>query len=129
MLKKFAYISLIVLLLVYSSGITVYKHYCGSKYIKQTVNIIPHKCCKGTCKSCHNTVKQFKIIDNYESDKASFNFKNEISKIFSLSDFSTLLLSIIFPSNNTNHLFYKVKICENRSAKDDTSSFLQVFRL
>jgi len=130
MFKKISHIILIVFLLVYTSGITVYKHYCGANLIKQTVNIVPESCCKGPCKCCHNEEKQYKITDNFEVNSNSFSFANEFSKIIHQFDFSMTLFNVIEPKENSNILFYRAKICENHLLlRENLTSILQVFRL
>lgn len=72
MLKKAAYIFLILLVVVSTSGFTINKHYCGTRFFKTTVDI-QVRCCKGPCKDCHNKVKYIKIKDYFQT--VSFDIK------------------------------------------------------
>jgi hypothetical protein len=130
MLKKVGHISLVILLLFSTMGVTIYKHYCGTAFIKQTISITPDNCCKGHCDGCHNEMKQLKITDSFEANNNQANFKAEITKIFDCNNFAIALLNVTYQINTSNNLFYKVKTCENvHSTLENSTALLQVFRL
>ncbi|MEI7594762.1 MAG: hypothetical protein WCK02_03365 [Bacteroidota bacterium] len=130
MFKKVSHISLIVLLLAYTMGLTIYKHYCGSAFVNQTVLVEPHRCCGDACTHCHDEVKQFKITDSFENSDFSFNIKSELNQFF---EQLFVPISVNIATINqvfSNCFFYKAKICENNSHPSSISfSFLQSFRL
>jgi hypothetical protein len=130
MIRKAGHISLIVLLLLTTMGVTLTKHYCGSLLIEHTINVIPDNCCNGYCNDCHNESKLIKVTDNFESSDAKFNFKNSILRIFVNTNFATVLLICKIEDSFTTNLFSKVKICSNYLIPiEHTTSNLQVFRL
>jgi hypothetical protein len=111
-------------------GITITKHYCGSIFIEQTIDFIPHNCCDDGCGDCRNETKQIKVTDNFESSDAIFNFENTVSEIFDHSQFSISILTGTIEDSFTSNLFYKVKTCANMLIQiKDAFACLQVFRL
>ncbi|MCK9613271.1 MAG: hypothetical protein M0R16_10300 [Bacteroidales bacterium] len=72
MFKKVGHIFLTILVFISTTGFTINKHYCGTRYYKTTVDI-QVRCCKGPCKDCHNDVKFIKIKDYFQT--ATFDLK------------------------------------------------------
>ena len=67
MLKKTTNIIMAVLLIVATSGITIYRHYCGTTLMKATVSLEAAKCCKIPCPLCHNETIKLKISDEFSA--------------------------------------------------------------
>jgi hypothetical protein len=130
LIKKIAHIGIVFLLLISTSGITLYKHYCSGSLISESVIIPAKNCCCNHCKACHNETTLFKIIDNFEVSGTETNFTIEVKKILDPITFSFLLFDRILVQHTSNNLFYKVKTCGNlRSPIENPTAFLQVFRL
>jgi hypothetical protein len=130
MLKKAGHISLVILLLISTMGVPMYKHYCGNSLISKSIELPAKNCCNNHCKACHNETTLIKIIDNFEVSSTKANISAEICKILNPVTFSSLLIDKLFETHTFNKLFYKVKICENfRSPIENFITFLQVFRL
>ena len=129
MLKRIAHISLIMLLLLSTSGITVYKHYCGNTLMGSSIVLKPKGCCKPQCKCCHDETKYLKITDTFESQKASLNLQADFTKLFNNLKFATPWLSSTF-ENSSNSIFNQIKICNVLPlAEANPIALLQVFRL
>jgi len=130
MLKKASHIILIILLLISTMGVTMYKHYCGNSLISKSIDFPAKNCCNNHCKACHNEATLIKIIDNFEASSTEANISVEVSKILNPVTLSFLLVDKLLEPHISNKLFYKVKICENfRSPIENFIAFLQVFRL
>ena len=81
MLSKLKHLVIIFTLILATSGITVTRHYCGSKLESITVNSIHKSSCCGDCLLCH-TVKHFiKINDDFFAS----DFKIDTPKILNLN--------------------------------------------
>ena len=129
MIKRIAHISLIVLLLFATSGITFYKHYCGNTLISKSIILKPDNCCKKPCKSCHNEAKQFKITDNFQASNSTVEFKIFVKSILDNS-LPIVVLFTVFDFTSIKYLNYKVKTCDKPlPIADKSTASLQVFRL
>ena len=62
--------------MVSTSGITIYRHFCGNNFIKTTIAVKPDKCCKGPCKGCHNESKYFVLKGNFEANRLNLDFRS-----------------------------------------------------
>ncbi len=130
MLKKAGHISLIILLLISTMGVTMYKHYCGGSLVSESIGFHAKKCCNDSCKKCHNESKTFKISDKYEANNSTLNFKAAVNKIFDNFSFAFLLLHITIDPSSNNNLFIQIKICDTPPLiAENTTAMLQVFRL
>lgn len=130
MLKKAIHISVIVLLLFSTMGVTMYKHYCDGSLVSKSIGHEPKKCCGDDCKGCHNESKTFKITDNYEASNNSLTFKADVQKIFDDFSLAFVLLHITFDSFSNNNLFTQIKICDTPPLiAENQTAMLQVFRL
>jgi hypothetical protein len=74
MLRKVIHITLIVLLLATTTGMTVYKHYCGDDLKSVSVNSAPKSCCEVPCGCCHNESFSVKINDDFSVTAFNFDF-------------------------------------------------------
>jgi hypothetical protein len=130
MLKKALHIGVIVLLLISTMGVTMYKHYCSGYLISKSIGFPPKKCCNNGCKTCHNESQTFKITDNYESTNNIQTFKAEVKKIFDNLSLAFIFLSTPSDSYPNNNHFTLIKICDSPPLiVENPSAMLQVFRL
>jgi hypothetical protein len=74
MIRKVIHITLVMLLLTTSTGMTIYTHYCGSTFKSVSVDNVPHSCCGDDCSDCHNESVTIKIHDDYSAKAFTFNF-------------------------------------------------------
>ncbi len=74
MIRKVIHITLVMLLLATSTGMTIYTHYCGSTFESISVDKVPHSCCGDDCKDCHNESVTIKIHDDYSATAFTFDF-------------------------------------------------------
>ena len=131
MLKKIGHISLIILLLLATSGVNIYRHYCGSVLMKETVLLPPSPCCSDHCKSCHNEVSHLKVTDNFETSSFKIDFKTYLSRLFDYSQFQQILyqgadiggFTEIIQVRAVKHNYPSYLLAEDKEAH------LQVFRL
>jgi hypothetical protein len=63
MLKKITHITLILLLIVATTGVTISRHYCGNHLV--AVSLFKTDKCACGDKDCHNVLKQIKVTDHY----------------------------------------------------------------
>jgi hypothetical protein len=130
MLKKAGHISLVILLLISTMGVTMYKHYCGNSLISKSIELPANNCCNNHCKACHNETTLIKIIDNFDVSNIETKYTAEIKDILNPVFFAFLLLDKFSEPNISDSLFYKVKTCENLlSLIENSTAFLQVFRI
>ena len=74
MIRKVIHITLVMLLLTTSTGMTIYTHYCGSSFESISVDKVPSPCCGDDCKDCHNESVTIKIHDDYSATAFTFDF-------------------------------------------------------
>jgi len=74
MLRKVIHITLVMLLLATTTGMTFYSHYCGSTFKSAGINAEPNSCCGDDCSSCHNESVLVKIHDDYSITALNFDF-------------------------------------------------------
>ena len=74
MIRKVIHITLVILLLATSVGMTVYTHYCGTTIESVGIDKAPHACCGDDCKDCHNESVSVKIHDAYLVTSFTFDF-------------------------------------------------------
>jgi hypothetical protein len=74
MIRKVIHITLVMFLLITSTGMTIYTHYCGSTFESISVNKTPHSCCGEDCNSCHNKTVTVKIQNEYSATAFIFDF-------------------------------------------------------
>jgi hypothetical protein len=102
LVKKICNIIIALLLVVSTSGITVYKHYCGSKLRKYSIIFEPTSCCKGPCKKCHTDGKLLKVKDNFEAQNLLLKTQNLNLK--TLLPIHYFPLAISFSNLNTSNV-------------------------
>lgn len=130
MLKKAIHISVVLLLLISTMGVTIYKHYCSGTLISKSIGLPAKKCCNDNCKDCRNESKTFKITTDYDANSNSLNFKAEVKKIFNNFSFTFVLIHITLNSRTYNNLLPPIKICDTPLLiAENPSAMLQVFRL
>jgi hypothetical protein len=130
MLRKIIHTSIVVLLLISTMGVTMYRHYCSGYLMSKSIGFPAKKCCNDGCKACHNESQTFKITDNFEANSSSHKFKAEVKKI--LDNLSLAFIFINIPSNSypDNNLFTLIKICDSPPLiTENQTAVLQVFRL
>ena len=119
MIRKTLNIILLFGFLYSSMGFTITQHYCGNKLVR--VSLLHVENCCAHCNHCHNTVRNIKIKDSYDSYRDIFSFVN-------FGEFSTIL------KNRCDFLLEKI-IPESSIFCDISpphlsfeNSFFQVFR-
>jgi hypothetical protein len=74
MFRKVIHITMVMLLLATSTGMTIYSHYCGPTLESVSINAVPHSCCGDNCNCCHNESVSVKIHDDYSVSAFTFEF-------------------------------------------------------
>jgi hypothetical protein len=74
MIRKVIHITLVIVLLATSTGMTIYTHYCGSTFESVSIDKAPNSCCGDDCKDCHNESLTIKIHDDYSASAFTFDF-------------------------------------------------------
>jgi hypothetical protein len=77
MFRKVIHIILALLLLGTTTGMTVYKHYCGSSLKSVSINSTPKSCCEKPCGCCHNESFSVKIHDNFSVTAFTFDLNQD----------------------------------------------------
>lgn len=130
MLKKVGHISLIILLLLATGGVNIYRHYCGTVLMKETVQILPESCCSDHCKSCHNEALHLKVTDNFVTSDITVDFKNYFSALLDNFQLHQILLGIEVANLTQTS---KLQIVKHSFPFDilaeNSEAHLQVFRL
>ncbi|NOZ35480.1 MAG: hypothetical protein GXO80_09315 [Chlorobi bacterium] len=82
MFKKTVYYIMIFLLLLSVIGITVNKHYSGTKLFSVSVFTEAESCCTGHCNCCNNTSETYKLTDSFFKTDFESNTKPVIFNSF-----------------------------------------------
>jgi len=74
MFRSLANLSLIILLLLSTCGMSITKHYCGKTLVQTAIYSTPDKCCDSNCPGCHDKRVHIQIKDRFEASNAQFDF-------------------------------------------------------
>jgi len=130
MLKKIGYIIMAVLLLFATSGITIYRHYCGNTLMKTAVSFAPKQCCKIPCPRCHNETIKLKISDQFSASYTNHTFSKEIKDLFTFSSFPQFIIASLTNLTPSHSQSFKVKpLFANPFLAGNPEARLQVFLL
>jgi len=87
MVKSILHITVSIVLLISTIGITISRHYCGENLIHTALFLEAESCCDGSADCCHNETEYFQFKDDYVS-----------SVVFDISDVQELdLIFMEFP--------------------------------
>jgi len=75
MIRKVIHITLIMLLLSTTAGMTIFTHFCGSQFEKISINVEPESCCGDDSSCCHNETVIVKIHDNFSIPSINIDFQ------------------------------------------------------
>ncbi len=127
MFKRITHISLSFMLVTATMGITVSKHYCGSRLLEVSMNAEAEPCCSdmGTGGCCHNETEYFQ----FDEDFVSPGFAKDILPA-GLDIFFPMAFVYIF---NISADIDKDIFCDAESlpifSVNSSLSFLQTFRI
>ena len=77
-----------ILLLLTTTGYTLFEHYCGGRLVSVSINSQTESCCYMEGECCTTELKHFQITDDYILMINDFNFSNNIIQILNLSNFA-----------------------------------------
>ncbi len=124
MLKKTVYYIMIFLLLLSVIGITVNKHYSGTKLFSVSVFTEAESCCTGHCNCCNNTSETYKLTDSFFKSYFESNTEPDIVNPFGY----ILSTNEIIPCLSKNSVF--LSTYNNTGYIVNTSpAYLQNFRM
>lgn len=123
MKTKILHITVAILLLISTLGITINKHFCGNRLISASIFSEPNSCCKGNCGNCHHESQNIRITDAFESSYTNDIVENHFVCLQTFYYSSDLLL--------TYHPDIKKHITIDISPHQimNSASLLQSFRL
>ncbi|MDP4208474.1 MAG: hypothetical protein Q8928_06640 [Bacteroidota bacterium] len=125
MLKKVYHIFIVCLLILATSGVTVYRHYCSGTLVSTSLVDHEKSCCGAAhCKSCHNEAKQFKVIDNYNVSFFKTDFDGKSISIVLYSVETPEFLSEI----STSSFIYPFSCASPPLITENAAALLQTFR-
>ena len=107
-LKKFKYIFSLILFLVSTTGISIYKHYSAGKLYDVAIFQEAETCCEYDCGCCEIEFEYLHISDNYELP-ASEKLHISVLDLFQNTNFAVVLFNVK-PIANCNR-FLNVKNC------------------
>ncbi|TFH24647.1 MAG: hypothetical protein E4H10_10320 [Bacteroidia bacterium] len=84
MVRKISHIIVSVLLLIASTGFTIYKHYCGEDLMAESILTEQEDCCDTAQSCCHEEAETIKIDVEYLSTSFDNSFKHIAVETFSL---------------------------------------------
>ena len=91
MLRKITHIIIVVLLLVTTMGMTIDKHYCGTRLVSVSILNEIESCCDITDDCCHNDSESYKLSVDYAYSQINTDFNPVPTE---LPAFSTHYLSL-----------------------------------
>ena len=74
MLRKITHIIISLVLLVSTTGITIDKHYCGSRLVSVSIAGDSEPCCDTGDACCHDDVDTYKLAVDYTVSTVSIDF-------------------------------------------------------
>lgn len=94
MFRKTINISLVIVFLISTTGITLSKHYCHNRLVKISVNTEAKSCCEdGMGKCCRNDTLQFQVKEDFLYLMSEIQFENrDVIDLF-------ILTNILFNQN------------------------------
>lgn len=103
MLRIILNITLSLVLLITTTGYTIFEHYCGDKLVSVSINSEPETCCdmEGCC---HNESEHFQIKEDFITTSINFSFEND--NVINLKILSNIIYNINIPENLFNKNIY-----------------------
>ena len=98
MLRKISHIILSVLLLVTTMGLTIDKHYCGSRLVSVSIVNDTDTCCDQDDGCCKDVTDTYKLSADYTFSQANINF-NLVPTILPVLSFFYISSLAIEPSD------------------------------
>jgi hypothetical protein len=126
MFRKILNISLVLVILFSSTGITISKHYCHNRLVKIAIYKEAKSCCRdGMGKCCRNETSLFQLKEDFLKTTPKIQFENSV--VINLH----LLVNMLF---NINNIDIAENICNSafESPPPDTGVHLcqlQTYRL
>lgn len=74
MLRKISHISLSLLILVTTIGLTIDKHYCGTRLVSVSIFSETESCCDMTSNCCHDNTDTYKLDVDYTLSQLKIDF-------------------------------------------------------
>lgn len=65
MFRQLAHIALIFCLLLVTSGMTVYQHYCHGNLVEASLLHPPKSCCDGPCDCCNDEAHTYQLKEDF----------------------------------------------------------------
>lgn len=120
MLKKVGNFAIMILLVISTGGIPIYRHYCGTTEKSISVFSTPKACCNGHCDKCHNVFKFSKVSDSYKTGTSVISQSfSDFVMIQSASFVDLFDISNLFPFSAP----FKQRAIVKQEASDALASF------
>jgi len=118
--RKLIHTFLVVVLIFFTTGIIINRHYCNGSFISFSIFSHPKSCCGKDCNTCHNVTVMYKVTDNFAASHYEFKAQ-DLSLIAIISFEKELIYSFKLYSNQHFYSFGAPPI-------NNSSAFLKVFR-
>ena len=105
MLRKISHIFLSLLILVTTMGLTIDKHYCGTRLVSVSIFSETESCCDMTSNCCHDDTDTYKLDVDYTLSQLNIDFVQTPFEIPGLS-------------------FYYLSLFDRRSLDAEFASFI-----
>jgi hypothetical protein len=92
MFRTISHIILSLILLISTMGLTIDKHYCGTRLVSVSIFDEPESCCDMTGGCCHNDTETYKLSADYTVSQLNVDFTQAPLKIPALEFFYVSLL-------------------------------------
>jgi hypothetical protein len=106
MLNKILHISISILLVTVTTGITINKHYSGGKLYSFSITGKAQSCCETDCNCCENSVDTYRLAADYLMSTNNCHSENTVLNICDLFYFveqDNYYISQFQPVSITNH--------------------------
>ena len=122
MLKKISHIIIVLLLLVTTMGLTIDKHYCGTRLVSVGILNEAESCCDMDDDCCHNDTETFKLNVDYTYSQINTDFNQVPTELSALS-----FCYLSFFEGNTSDVVFSIYIPPRKT--QTTLSDFQTYRL
>ena len=125
MFRKIYHITLMLILLVATSGVSISKHYCHGELVSSNIFGKAHSCCDTGCKACDDKVTVQKVNDDFVNSVFHLEHAKDL-QLFCVSTQCFIIQTLTSP--DLSALKYNFQNAPPPLINSEKPEFLEVFR-